>query len=110
MTLVVTTDYAINKTAAPNLPLAPGDYNSQYQEQLNNVLRLYFNRLDSLFGQLSTSDFPGASAGGVIWENSTVITSNYTLTAGKNGFSVGPITFASGASVTIPSGQSWVIL
>jgi len=29
----------------PNLPLAPGTYDSRYQEQFNNVLRLYFNRL-----------------------------------------------------------------
>ena len=29
----------------PNLPYAPPEWNPQYQEQLNNVLRLYFNRL-----------------------------------------------------------------
>lgn len=29
----------------PNLPYAPQEWNPQYQEQLNNVLRLYFNRL-----------------------------------------------------------------
>jgi hypothetical protein len=52
----------------------------------------------------------GASAGGVIWENSLVVSSNYTLAAGKNGFSVGPITINSGVSVTVPSGQRWVIL
>ena len=52
----------------------------------------------------------GASAGGVIWENSLVVSSSYTLTAGKNGFSVGPITINSGASVTVPSGQRWVVI
>jgi hypothetical protein len=35
---------------------------------------------------------------------------NYTLRDGYNGFSVGPITIASGFSVTIPSGSSWVII
>ena len=29
----------------PNLPYAPKEWNPTYQEQLNNVLRLYFNRL-----------------------------------------------------------------
>lgn len=29
----------------PNLPLAPMDYQSQYQEQFNNILRLFFNQL-----------------------------------------------------------------
>ncbi len=32
----------------PNLPYAPPDWNPQYQEQLNNVLRLYFNRLSNV--------------------------------------------------------------
>jgi hypothetical protein len=33
----------IKNVSPPNLPLAPVEYNRQYQEQLNNVLRLYFN-------------------------------------------------------------------
>lgn len=36
----------------PNLPLAPGQYASQYQEQLNNVLRLYFNQISNVEGAL----------------------------------------------------------
>jgi hypothetical protein len=56
MTYVVTTDFALNKVAAPNLPLAPSEYEPRYQEQLNNVLRLYFNRVDALIGQLVVGD------------------------------------------------------
>jgi hypothetical protein len=61
-------------------------------------------------GTVASWENTGASAGGVIWENSLVVSSNYTLTAGKNGFSVGPITINSGVAVTVPSGQRWVIL
>jgi hypothetical protein len=32
----------------PNLPYAPQEWNPAYQEQLNNVLRLYFNRLSNV--------------------------------------------------------------
>jgi hypothetical protein len=32
---------------APNLPIGPVDYDQQYQDQLTNVLRLYFNELDN---------------------------------------------------------------
>jgi hypothetical protein len=32
----------------PNLPYAPPDWSPQYQEQFNNVLRLYFNRLSNV--------------------------------------------------------------
>jgi len=38
---------ATGTTKAPNLPAAPIEYNRQYQDQLNNVLRLYFSQLDS---------------------------------------------------------------
>ena len=34
-------------TKAPNLPIAPVEYSQQYQDQLNNVLRLYFAQLDN---------------------------------------------------------------
>jgi len=54
MTFIVTTENPLNEVAAPSLPLATTLYSQQYQDQLNNVLRLYFNRLDSLFRQLET--------------------------------------------------------
>jgi len=52
----------------------------------------------------------GASAGGAIYENSNEITANYTLTTDTNGMSVSPMTIASGVTVTVPSGQRWVVL
>jgi hypothetical protein len=54
MSFIVTTDYELNKVAAPNLPLPTVEYDRQYFDQLLNVLRLYFNRLDALTGQLQT--------------------------------------------------------
>ena len=51
-----------------------------------------------------------AFSGGAIYENADDIAANYSITAGKNAFSVGPITIASGVTVTVPSGQRWVIL
>ena len=40
----------------PNLPYAPQEWNPQYQEQLNNVLRLYFNRLSNVTKNLLGPD------------------------------------------------------
>lgn len=42
----------LQKIAAPNLPLAQNEYGRQYQDQLNNILRLYFNLLDSSFNNV----------------------------------------------------------
>lgn len=52
----------------------------------------------------------GAEAGGAIYENTQSINANYTITINKNGFSVGPITVASGVTVTVPSGSRYVIM
>jgi hypothetical protein len=42
----------------PNLPLAPGQYDSRYHEQFNNVLRLYFNRLDAILRRIVATTSP----------------------------------------------------
>lgn len=54
----VTTNYEIQKVAAPNLPLAPARWSPHYQDQYSNVLRLYFNRLDKLISQLTLIAMP----------------------------------------------------
>jgi hypothetical protein len=36
----------INATP-PNLPLAPDEYDRRYQDQLNNILRLFFSQLSN---------------------------------------------------------------
>jgi hypothetical protein len=41
---------------APNLLIAPVDYTQQYQDQMNNALRLYFNQLDNFGFSLSTTN------------------------------------------------------
>lgn len=51
----------------------------------------------------------GAVASGCIYENGQTISENYTMTVGKNGESVGPITIDGGYSVTIPAGSRWMI-
>jgi hypothetical protein len=56
--------------ASPALPLASKEYQQQYQDQLNNILRLYFNQIQATLGQLAaTTNFlvanlPSAAASG----------------------------------------------
>ena len=52
----------IQVLAAPSLPLSPDEFNRQYQDQLNNILRLYFNQIQSTLGQLAaTTNFTVAN-------------------------------------------------
>ena len=52
----------------------------------------------------------GGGTNKVFQENETLITEDYTITAGKSAMSVGPITMAAGVTITIPAGKRWVIL
>lgn len=60
----------------------------------------------------STGEFTAlelvASNGLVV--NSATVSANYTLAAGYNATSAGPVTVASGVSVTVSSGSRWVVL
>ena len=40
---------------APNLPIAPGEYEARFHEQFTNILRLYFNSIDNFTGALSST-------------------------------------------------------
>ena len=51
---------------------------------------------------------PVATNGIVV--NGTSAASNYTIASSTNGMSVGPITVSSGVSITVTSGQRWVVI
>jgi hypothetical protein len=52
----------------------------------------------------------GAQAGGAIITNTKQASSSYTITTLQNGFSVGPITIASGVTITVATDSRWVII
>jgi hypothetical protein len=61
-------------------------------------------------GLTATIAAGGAKAGGVIYENGTTLTSNYTLSAGKNGLMAGPLNINTGVTLSVPSGARMVVL
>lgn len=52
----------------------------------------------------------GGGGIGALVVNNTTVTENYTVESGTNAQSVGPITVASGVSVTVASGQRWLVV
>jgi len=50
--VVTTEESSLTVVSAPTLPFAPVQYQREYQDTLNNILRLYFNRIDALVSQL----------------------------------------------------------
>jgi len=45
-----------------------------------------------------------------LYEHANTISSSYTIGTNNNAMSAGPMTIASGGSVTVPSGSTWVIV
>ena len=55
----------------------------------------------------------GATGGGndkVFWENSTTITTSYTITNNMNAGTFGPVTVNNGVTVTVGSGETWTVI
>jgi hypothetical protein len=71
----------------------------------NSDLDSFEGYVDGAWGGIS-----GAQAGGAIVTNKDIVSVNYTMPSGTNGMSVGPVTIASGVTITITAGQRYVIL
>ena len=64
-------------------------------------------------GSSLTGIVAGAGGGGsdeIFWENGQNVTTNYTITNGKNAMSAGPITVDSGVTVTVGAGETWTVV
>ena len=69
-------------------------------------LRLTAGEINQLFAGATQ----GSGTDQVFHENGTTVNTSYTLTTGRNALSVGPVTIAGGATVTVPSGKRWLVL
>lgn len=56
--MIVTTEFDLQKVEPPRLPDATVQYDPRYIDNLNNILRLYFNRLSGVLGQLMANTDP----------------------------------------------------
>jgi hypothetical protein len=108
MSYLVTSNNVLSQAIAPNLPLAPNDYDRRYFDQLNNVLRLYFNQRDKVIGQLTANppvtvaNLPSAVTSGV--GSRLFVTDSSVSTFGS--------TVAGGGSIKVPvysDGTNWKV-
>jgi hypothetical protein len=58
----------------------------------------------------ATGGVSGTATNKVFYENESTVTTNYTISTGKNAGSFGPITINDGISVTIPDGSTYTIV
>ena len=95
----------LNVGTTAQRPASPVDGDIRY----NTSTLKYEGYSNGAWGQLGG----GATGGGtdqVFNLNSKTVNTSYTFPTNFNANSVGPITVASGATVTLPSGSRWVVL
>ena len=110
-TLSIPNNLVFNGTGAVTLP--SGTTAQEPGTPVAGMIR-YNSETDSFEGYTTTFGW-GAIGGGNatstgFWQNIQTIVTNETIQSGYNASSVGPITIASGASVTVPVGSIWLVL
>ena len=95
----------LTQTTPPALPHAPDQYSRQYHDQMNNVLRLYFNTLNNLISQLrasatSTLRLPYGAFQDSTTQTAANTTTAYPITFNTTDFSNG-VTMVSGSRFTV---------
>ena len=111
-TIVAPTELAISSTGAVNIPsgtTAERPDGTAGQIRYNSTIPRYEGYVNDAWGALGG----GATGGGtdtVFVENSQIVTTSYTITAGKSAMSTGDITINSDVTVTVPTGSRYVIL
>jgi len=108
MSYIIISDDELSQAVAPSLPLAPQEYSRIYQDQFNNILRLYFNQRDNIIGQLkadvpvTVANLPSAATAGV--GSRAFVTDSSVSTFGS--------TVAGGGSTKVPvysDGTNWKV-
>jgi len=87
-----------------NITTAAGDVATFQSTGSNTVQCINYTRADGT----AVVGLSGVTLG--FYEHTHTISSNLTITTDYNALSAGPITVASGYSVTVPSGSTWVIV
>jgi hypothetical protein len=110
-TLNIPNNLIFNGTGSVTLP--NGTTGQQPAPPAAGMIR-YNSTTDSFEGYTTAKGW-GAIGGGNstatgFWQNIQTITTNEAIDSGYNASSVGPITIAAGASVTVPLGSIWLVL
>lgn len=77
-----------------------------YWDSTLNAMNVYNGTAWVTFGYGAT----GSGGNQVFFENDQAVTTNYSITTGKNAMSAGPVSINSGVSVTVPTGSVWTIV
>ena len=103
-----------NIVTSETAPSSPSDGLLWFNET-DGSLNVYYgdgtsDQWISVGGSASISIATGGGSDQIFWENEQTVTTNYTITNNKNAMSAGPVTIASGVTVTVGDGETWRIV
>lgn len=104
----ITQDSATGAAALPAGNTAQRPANQAGRLRYNTDLSRFEGNNGSAWGSLG-----GATGGGtdaVFYLNGQTINNDYTIPAGQNAMSAGPVTIADGRTVTVPDGSVWTVV
>tara|TARA_R100000734_G_C3316498_1_gene109038 strand:+ start:16 stop:2085 length:2070 start_codon:yes stop_codon:yes gene_type:complete len=106
-------DITINPNGTGNVLI--GNYEFDADQSVGAGQDNYVLTYDNSTGHVSleAAAAAGATGGGsdeIFYENGQNVTTNYTITNGKNAMSAGPITINSGVTVTVGTGETWTVV
>jgi len=106
-------DITINPNGTGNVLI--GNYEFDADQSVGSGQDDYVLTYNNSTGHISleAAAAAGATGGGsdeIFYENGQTVTTNYTITNGKNAMSAGPITINSGVTVTVGTGETWTVV
>lgn len=81
--------------------------------RFNTTLNAFEGYNGTAWGSIGGGGGGGATGGGsdeIFFENDQTVSTDYTIPTGKNAGTFGPISIASGVTVTVPSGSVWTVV
>jgi len=109
----ITATDAIRLPAGTNAEQPSGAISLAGMMRFNTTIAVFEGYNGSVWAAVG-SGASGASGNQIFWENQTTVTADYSIGGSKSGswnaMSAGPITIASGVTVTIPTGSTWTIV
>jgi hypothetical protein len=71
--------------------------------------QLLFNA-EGIFERLAAIEDRLGALSGMVISNKQMQSVDFSISPGSNGYSVGPISIATGATITVPTGSRWVVI
>lgn len=95
-------------TTSGNIPLAGNLANGELAINITDGRLFYKNNAGAV--KVFSNGATGGGTDQIFFQNGQTVNTNYTITASNNAGTFGPVSVATGVTVTVPTGSVWSIV